>query len=181
LESGQLPAATPDGQVNFYDRTFLGKTIPGFYYGFNAGANYKGFDLSIFFQGQGDVQKVNYARWGGESMSGIGNNQWTSTKNRWTPENHSTTMPRAISGDPNGNTRFSDRWVEDNSFMRLKNIQIGYTVPASFVAKSRAIERARIYVSGTNLATFTKWTGIDPENDFIPPARTVTVGLNLGL
>ncbi|HYG20774.1 MAG TPA: TonB-dependent receptor [Ohtaekwangia sp.] len=180
LEGGQLPLDGPDGFVNGNDRTYLGKTIPGFYYGINLSAQYKGFDLSLLFQGVGDVQRINYARWGGETMSGSGLNYWTSVRDRWTPENPSSSMPRAIYGDPAQNNRFSDRWVEDAGFMRLKNFQLGYTVPSSVLGKTGFVDRIRVYISGSNVFTLTKWEGIDPENDGIPPARVFSLGISAG-
>lgn len=167
---------TPDGVINGNDRTYLGKTIPGYYYGFNVGANYKGFDLSIFFQGVGDVQKYNSIRSGLESMSGLAG-QGATTLNRWTEQNHSATMPRAVYGDPASATRFSDRFVENASYMRLKNIQIGYALPKQILANLQFIQNFRVYVSAVNLLTFTKYTGLDPENDLIPPTRQVQFGL----
>jgi hypothetical protein len=177
-DAGEILNPVPDSLVNPNDRIFLGKSIAGFYYGFNLGLQYKGFDLSLFFQGVGDVQKYNHARAGGEGMAGVGANQWTSTLGRWTPENPSASMPRAVRNDPNVNNRFSSRFVEDADFFRLKNAQIGYTIPASLLAKTGAIERIRLYVSATNLFTITGWKGIDPENDFNPPTRQLLFGLN---
>lgn len=168
----------PDSVINNNDRVFLGNTIAGHFYGFNIGANFKGFDVSIFFQGVGDLQKYNYARAFGEGMSSTGANQWTSTLDRWRPDAPSTTIPRAVRNDPNNNGRFSSRFVENASFMRLKNFQVGYTVPSSVFGKSRIVDRLRVFVSGTNILTFTNWTGIDPENDFVPPARQILFGLN---
>ncbi|WP_164851252.1 SusC/RagA family TonB-linked outer membrane protein [Larkinella soli] len=178
-EAGERINASPDNIVNSNDRTFIGKTIPGYFYGLNLGANWKGFDLSVFFQGIGDVQKYNSARAGGESMAGPGNNYWTSTLNRWTGPGTSTTMPRAVRSDPAQNNRFSDRFVEDAGFARLKNLQIGYTLPKSFARRLGGLENGRIYLSGTNLLTLTNWTGLDPENDAIPPARSLVAGINL--
>jgi hypothetical protein len=111
-------------------------------------------------------------------MAGSGLNYYTSVNGRWTPENPSSSMPRAIYGDPAQNNRFSDRWVEDAGFMRLKNFQLGYTLPSTLLSKTGFIERVRIYVSGTNVFTVTKWDGIDPENDLIPPARVFSLGVN---
>lgn len=177
-EPGEFFNPVPDSVVNNNDRIYLGKTIPGFFYGFNFGAAYKGFDISIFFQGVGDVQKFNSARAGGEAMSSTGANQWTSTNDRWTPENPSATMPRAVRNDPNANNRYSDRFVEDAGFLRLRNIQVGYSLPSSLLEKTGAIDRVRIFFSGTNLMTITDWQGIDPENDFVPPTRQLLFGIN---
>jgi hypothetical protein len=87
-------------------------------------------------------------------------------------------MPRAVVNDPNSNNRYSDRFVEDAGFMRLKNLQIGYTIPGSVLGKTGVIERCRIYFTGTNVLTFTRWKGIDPENDFVPPTRQYMIGLS---
>ncbi len=173
-EGQQFKSSTPDGVVDNYDRTNIGKTVPSFYYGLNLTAALKGFDLSIFFQGIGDVQKYNYVRAAGESMSGRGLNYWTTTDNRWTPENPSTTMPRAIYNDPNDNNRTSSRFVEDAGFLRLKNLQFGYSLPSTMKFASRV----RVYASATNLFTVTQWTGLDPENDEIPPTRVLQLGLS---
>lgn len=178
---GREIGSAPDGTVNLDDRDFIGKTIPGYFYGFNLGANWKGIDASVFFQGIGDVVRFNGERAGGESMGGPGNNYWTSTLNRWTPQNPSTTMPRAAFSDPAQNNRFSDRFVESSAFLRLKNLQIGYTLPKTLTQKLGGMENCRVYFSGTNLLTFTKWTGLDPESfGTIPPTRSVQVGVNIG-
>lgn len=177
-DPGQIVNPEPDGIVNNNDRTYLGKRIAGYYYGLNLGFTYGGFDLSIFFQGVGGVQKYNYERAGGESMSSTGANQWTTTNNRWTGEGTSTTMPRAVRNDPNGNNRFSSRFVENAGFLRLKNVQLGYTLPASLLDKTGAIEHVRIFLSGTNLLTITDWTGNDPENDIFPPLRQTMIGIS---
>ena len=177
---------SPDSLINDNDRTYLGKTIPGYYYGFSVAADYKGIDLSIFFQGVGDVQRYNGIRSGLESMGGPAN-QWASTLDRWTPTNHSTTMPRAVFEDPAAATRFSSRFVENASYLRLKNVQIGYSLPKTVLGNLGFIQNLRLYVSGVNLLTFTKWSGLDPEADsgagpnginVIPPTRQFLFGVN---
>jgi TonB-dependent starch-binding outer membrane protein SusC len=168
----------PDGLINTDDRVFLGKTIPGFFYGFGANASWKGIDFSFLFQGVGDVQKYNDVRAAGEGMSSNGIGQWATTLGRWTPSNPSTSMPRAVYNDPNQNTRRSSRFVEDAGFMRLKSIELGYRLPADLLGRTGVISGLRVYISGINLATFTNWTGIDPENDLYPPAKQVLFGLN---
>jgi hypothetical protein len=115
--------------------------------------------------------------------------------NAWSPQNTNTDIPRSISGDPNQNSRTSDRFLEDGSYLRLKNLQIGYTIPATTIGKltNNILSRTRVYVSSQNLLTFTKYTGYDPEVssknynllnngiDYVqyPQARTLMVGLNL--
>lgn len=182
-DAGAFPTAGADGKVNADDRTFLGTTIPGFFYGINLGANYKNFDLSVFFQGIGDVYRYNGQRANGENMGSTGSNQWTTVKDRWTTTNPSTTMPRAVRSDPAQNNRFSDRFVESAAFTRLKNVQLGYNLPRTLAANLGFLQGLRVYVSGTNLLTFTKWTGLDPEDvnrdgGVVPPGRTFTLGIN---
>ncbi|PJJ75714.1 TonB-linked SusC/RagA family outer membrane protein [Thermoflavifilum aggregans] len=176
---GKFEKPGPDSLINDNDRTYLGSTIPSFYYGFNVGVAFKGFDFSAFFQGIGGVKKYNEVRAAGEAMSDSkGANQWASVMNRWTPDHPSATMPRAVINDPAGSTRFSSRWIENAGFMRVKNIQLGYTFNRRMLEKLGFIESLRIYLSAVNLYTFTQWTGYDPENDRNPPARQFLVGVN---
>ena len=153
-----------DGQVNADDRTVLGSPIPGFFYGFNLQGTYKGFDLSVQLQGIGDRQIYNQARSQLEALSG-NNNFSTSVLSRWTGPGTSNSMPRLTEGDPNGNQRFSDRWIEDAGFMRIKNLQFGYTVPAEVLERvtNNFISNIRVFFGAQNLATFTDYTGFDPE------------------
>ena len=169
---------SPDSVINDNDRVYLGKTIPGFFYGFGLNASYKNIDFSIFFRGQGDVQRINDVKRSGESMSSTGLNQLATVLNRWTPTNPSTTIPRAVYGDPRQQNRFSDRWVEDAGFMRLQNLELAYRIPASVLGKTGFIQGIRVYVMGTNLLTFTNYSGVDPENDYNPVARQWVFGLN---
>ncbi|MEO5593351.1 MAG: TonB-dependent receptor [Chitinophagaceae bacterium] len=170
---------TPDSLVNSNDRTYLGKTIPGYYYGLSLAAEWKGFDLNIFFQGVGDVQKYNFVRAGLESM-GSAANEWATTLNRWTATNHSATMPRAIYGDPAAFNRVSSRFVENASYVRLKNLQLGYKFPPGILNKTKVAQNIRIYVSAVNLFTITKYKGLDPENALIPVTRQFLVGISAG-
>jgi len=173
-----------DGVINEDDRTFLGSPIPDFNYGFSLSGSYKRFDANLFFQGVGGAERVNFARIAGEGMNSQGLNQWTTVLNRWTPDNPSTTMPRAVRGDPGSNNRFSDRWVEDASFLRLKNFQVGYTLPSDFLSGLGANgTNYRIYVSGRNLVTITDWTGLDPEvnQNAVPLPRTFIFGIQADL
>jgi TonB-linked SusC/RagA family outer membrane protein len=153
-----------DGDVDASDRTFIGSSMPDFYYGLNLSAAYKGFDLSIFLQGVSGIDIYNDAGRSLQDMSG-GNNQLTDVLGRWHGENTSTTIPRASRDDPNGNNRYSDRWIEKGDYMRIKNVQIGYTIPASTLSgvTKNIISGSRIYIGINNLATFTKYKGYDPE------------------
>lgn len=168
---------SPDSIINANDRSYLGKSIAGFYYGFNFNANYRGFDVSLFFQGVGDVQRYNGVRAGLEGMGSLAN-QSNTVLDRWTPTNPSQTMPRAEYNNRFGASRFSDRYVENANYLRLRNVQIGYTIPANILGKTGFIQSIRFYGSGVNLFTVTPWTGLDPETDGVPLTRQFLFGIN---
>ena len=178
---------TPDGVVNTNDRVYIGNTIPEYFYGLNLGVSWKGFDIAFFFQGIGGLDKYNWELAGGVAMSGMGNNQWTNTLNRWTPSNmnvwdpnnKANSLPRAVRNDPGSNNRFSNRFVESASYMKLRDITLGYTLPSEMLTNINWLERLRIYVSGQNLWTVTNWSGIDPENNNIPIPIVLSTGLNV--
>lgn len=172
-------STTPDGKLNSFDQTEIGKTIPGYTYGLNLDAGWKGFDLSINFYGEGDVQRINEIRRRFESMNSPNTNYFTSTLNRWTPQNPSTDMPRAVSDDPAKNNRLSDRWVESAAFFRINNWQLGYSLPASVLGKVKFISSVRLFVGGQNNLYMFQWSGIDPVNDEYPLPRTYSTGLNV--
>lgn len=165
----------PDTTVNEYDQTYLGKTIPSYYYGIAINLGYKGFDLSANFTGVGDVQKYDYMRQQLTQMSGE-INQSTDVLNRWTPSNPSTTFPRAAEGDPGGNNRFSDRFVENAGYFRFANLQIGYTLPFSR-EQVKFAENIRFWIGGSNLFCITPWKGLDPENEDNPVPRSYLFGI----
>ncbi len=149
-----------DGVINDKDRTYLGKTIPDFYYGFNMDATYRHFDVGLFFSGVSGIQKLDIMRRRVETVHGNSNNRSVTVLNHWTPQNHSTTMPRNTTDDPNRNDRIdSQRWVDNGSYFRLRNLQFGYTLPDGYFGT----KRTRIYVSGTNVFTITPYKGLDPE------------------
>ncbi|MBP2832880.1 TonB-dependent receptor [Aquimarina sp. U1-2] len=166
-----------DGELNTLDQTYLGKTIPGYYYGINLNLDYKGFDLAVFFRGVGDVQKYNEEKRLGEGFTTVGRNYFNSLFDSWTPENRNTSIPRLIVGDPAGNTRFSDRWIEDADFLRLQNVQLGYTFGPDLLDQIKATN-LRIYTNLTNVFVITPYSGIDPEDDTTP--FTFSMGLNVG-
>ncbi len=173
----QWVGTEPDGKINDFDRTYLGKTIPGYYYGLNLNFDYRNWDLSFNFRGVGDVQKINNVRQARESMGAGGANFLTSVLDRWTPQNPSTTMPRAIANDPAGNNRMSDRWVEDAGFFRLQNMQLGYTFSPDLLNKI-GINSTRLYLSGSNLFVITPYSGLDPENDTTPVVLSAGININ---
>ncbi|NML19250.1 TonB-dependent receptor [Pseudoflavitalea sp. G-6-1-2] len=150
-----------DGVIDELDKTYSGTAFPKYEFGFNVDAAYKNFDLTIFFQGVAGNKLYNGARFELEGMDAPRNFMF-STLRAWTPTNKNTDMPRAVWGDPNGNNRESTRFLEDGSYLRLKTIQVGYTLPHNLLNKAK-IERLRLYVSGQNLLTFTGYTGLDPE------------------
>jgi hypothetical protein len=150
-----------DGVIDGSDRSYLGSATPGFTYGFNSNLSYKGFDLRIFFQGVQGVELVNGLDYFTRNSTG----KWNSTVSRldrWTPENPTSNEPRMTLTDANENSRFSDRYVQDGSYLRLKNATLGYTIPAALTQKWK-ISNVRAYVSVDNLLTFTKYKGLDPE------------------
>ena len=149
-----------DSEIDADDRTYLGKTIPDFYYGFQVNSNWKQLDFSLFFNGVGGIQKYNAVRQRLGSMGGGGGNKLTSVLNHWTPTNPDAPNPRNVAGDPSGNNRFSSFWIEDANYFRLKNVQLGYNLPEGRFGLRNS---TRIYVAGTNLFTSTPYTGLDPE------------------
>ena len=156
-----------DGQITDDDRVIIGSPIPKFFGGLNFDGSYKQFDFSLFWYASVGNDILNYARRNLQSLAtnggvGVENVSEDFYLNRWTATNPSTTYARAVRDDKNGNTRVSDVYVEDGSFVRLRNLQIGYTLPAELVRKL-TLSRIRVYVSGQNLLTFTKYTGLDPE------------------
>ena len=178
---------TPDSIVDLNDRTFIGNSIAGHYYGINFGASWKGFDIGFSWQGIGDVQKWNGVFAANVSAAGRGNNLLVDVRNRWTPGNQHTwseknrfeTLPRITNGDVAGNFRFSNAFLGNAGFMRLRNLTLGYTVPRETLDRMGFIDNLRVYIMGNNVATLTNWKGIDPENDNVPIPATWSLGLNV--
>ncbi|RAI99834.1 TonB-linked SusC/RagA family outer membrane protein [Chitinophaga skermanii] len=178
-----------DGVINGDDKTFLGDPNPSHTYGINLSAHYKGFDFSLLLSGVGGNQVVN----GSRAYDRFYNNYTTQIFERWTGEGTSNRIPRVTMGDEaNGNyTKFSDLYVSNGAFMRLKSLNIGYDFKKT-IAKRLPVEQLRLYVSGLNLYTFTHYKGMDPEAGFgvdawssgtdlgyYPMPRTIMVGLNV--
>lgn len=173
-----------DGQITADDRTKIGNGTPDWTFGLNLNADWKGFDFNIFFQGvagsdvfdgtfRNDVSSGNYPSW---------------VLGRWTGEGTSNKYPRLAVGNDT-NWMVSDLYVCDGSYLRLKNITLGYTLPQQLTRKL-TIERLRVYVQAENLVTWTKYWGFDPEisssatslgidRGVYPQARTFTIGANI--
>jgi len=155
-----------DGVVDAGDRTILGSPYPGYFYGINLQAKYKGFDFSLLFRGVGDRQIYNSSRRTLEGLTGT-NNFSTQVLDRWTADGstNSSSNPRLAPGDPNGNNRISDRFVEDADYLRIQNMQLGYSLPQDQLRTwtKDFVSNMRFYISAQNLATFTGYTGFDPE------------------
>ena len=175
-----------DGYVNDNDRTMIGKGMPDWTAGLTMSADWKGIDLTLFFQGsfgndvfdycmRGDIPAQNRPGW---------------VLDRWIGEGTSNRIPRMTNANPNQNWRSSDLWVKDGSYVRLKTAQLGYTFPAKWM-KVVFIKNFRVYVAGENLLTFTKYEGFDPEmasdgyttigvdRGIYPQSRTITLGASI--
>ena len=183
-----------DGIINDADKTIIGKSLPDLNYGINFDCTFNNFDLNIFFIGVGNVDVYNQFR----SRSGLAAGDATSkdenklleVSNYWTPGNPVGDHTGIGLSDFNNNARFSSWWLEDASFFRLKNIQLGYTIPDRITSKVN-ISKCRLYVGGENLLVITKYNGYDPEvstigilngnvdNGTYPVPRVITFGLNV--
>lgn len=141
----------------------MGSFLPKLTYGFNVAATFRGFDFTMFIQGVQGNKIYNGTKVITEGMQRLFNSG-TPVLDAWTPTNTDTDIPRAVNGDPNGNARASDRFLEDGSYLRIKNLSIGYTLPTSALGfTGGAVKKFRVYVSSQNLVTMTKYTGYDPE------------------
>jgi TonB-linked SusC/RagA family outer membrane protein len=192
---GTFSPGPPDGKITTDDRTFLGKTIPDYFYGLQSNVTYRSWDLSLFFSGVGGVQKYNAVAQKLSNVSGGGGNKTVSVLDHFSATNPNSDNPRAVVNDPNQNDRLSDRWIENANYFRLKNIQVGYTLPDGMFGLKNG---TRVYVAGTNVFTATPYSGLDPEfstsidfdrstnavqqqsgtdNGFIPQPRTWQFGV----
>jgi TonB-linked SusC/RagA family outer membrane protein len=177
------PDGKPDGRITDADRTFIGSYLPKFTYSLNYSASYKNLDASIFLQGVQGNKIFNADRVITEGMIRLFNSG-TQVLNAWTPTNTNTDIPRAVSGDPNQNARVSTRFIENGSYLRLKNLMIGYNFAAGRLQSwtKGVVQRFRIYVSAQNLLTLTDYKGWDPEVGAVNTKanRTLTTGIDYG-
>lgn len=170
-----------DGLLDDNDKTDIGNSFPWMTYGLNLSAEYRGFDVQLFFQGVAGNEIYNAVR---HRTEGKGEEATLSTSMRdvWSASNPYGTIPNPYGTSLNMSN--SSRFVEDGSYLRLKNVQVGYTLPARLLS-SAGISRCRFYVTGSNILTLTGYTGYDPEVgsgiDYgnYPQSRTVTLGVNL--
>lgn len=180
-----------DGVINARDQTIIGNPWPKFTYGLNSGISYKGIDFKLQLQGTygNDIYMALKFRMEGANFFNKTLNVW---ENRWTGPGTSNRVPRQTTNDPNNNMRSSEYYVEDGSYMRVRNVQIGYRLPRNVIK----LRSARIYASVQNLLTFSKYPGFDPEigtnrannplyigidETNYPLPRIYTIGINMGL
>lgn len=175
-----------DGSINEMDRTYLGNPTPDVTTGFMGSINYKNIECSVFVQGSFGHQVFN----GIHRKDLRFTNHTTQLLNRWTGEGTSNTQPQYSWADNNNNHRISDLYIENASFVRLKNLQLGYTVPTNLAQKVK-LQKVRFYVSGENLVTLSNYAGIDPEigafgsfdigidRGVYPQAKTLRVGAEI--
>jgi TonB-linked SusC/RagA family outer membrane protein len=172
------------------DRQVIGDPNPDFTGGFHHRVRYKQFELQALFTFSQGNDVFNYVRYRLESLSGV-ENQLQSATNRWRSNGQVTTMPKATWGDPMGNSRFSDRWIEDGSYFRLRTLSLQYNIP---LTPTGFLKSAAVYASATNVFTLTEYKGYDPEFSLTPSVygqgidtgldplyRTVTLGVRIGL
>ncbi len=163
-----------DGSIDDADRTIIGNPTPDWTFGFNLGADYKGFDLNLFIQGAS----------GNDIFNGTRRHDLTTANmparflDRWTGEGTSNSIPRSTLSDPNGNfSKISDFYIEDGSFLRIKDLQVGYTLSDSALSFLK-MTKVRLYVAAQNLLTFTDYNGFDPE---IGAAGSLNIGIDRGI
>ncbi|MCW3107760.1 MAG: TonB-dependent receptor plug [Segetibacter sp.] len=196
------PDGKPDGKITPDDRTFIGSPHPKFILGFNANVNFKGFDLSGFLYWKCGGQIANYTRYWTDFNTFQAGRTRRVLYESWTPENHNALLPRITSNDATSGTLPVSYYIEPGGYLRLRNLQLGYTLPKTILDKF-GIDRLRFYVQAQNLFTITKYTGLDPEittvntgrNDYTrrfadrnlgvdvanyPTAKSIIFGLNLG-
>jgi len=179
-----------DGVLDDDDKVFFGSGLPTLEYGVNFNATYQNFDLNLFIQGVSGNNMYNGMKMWLYRTDRI-ENVSADLVNAWSPNNTGSNIPRNVSTDPNSNIRPSDYFLENGSYLRVRNLQIGYTLPSNLMNKT-SLQRARVYVSAYNVLTITDYTGFDPgisnsglftrgvDRGFYPLTKSFVVGLNLG-
>jgi TonB-linked SusC/RagA family outer membrane protein len=184
-----------DGVVDQNDQTFLGSSIPKLTYGFNVGGTYNNFDFKLFFSGVWGNKLLAAFKYYTDGFFVSGYNMEKEALGRWTGAGTSNRLPRLIQSDPNNNSRVSSFYLQSGSYLRLQNMQIGYSLPRVLMHRI-GVKSLRFYFSAQNLLTFTKYKGFDPEigqqysgsggtldigvdNGTYPQSRTLSLGANL--
>ncbi len=182
-----------DNVIDSDDRMYIGNPNPDFTYGLNLGATYKNFDVSLFFYGSQGNDIFNYNKWWIDFWPSFQNQKSPDLLYRsWTPERTSATTPKASNkSNFSTNTQSTSYYVENGSFLRLRNLQVGYNFPKSVISKV-GMSSARLYVQGVNLFTISKYSGLDPDlnnsgDTFFgvdegnyPLVKQYTVGVHIG-
>lgn len=175
-----------DGIINDKDRTWIGNPNPRFTYGLNINLSFKNFDISTFWQGVGDVDVINAKKYQTDfwSVDDVGSNKGTRLLNAWSPQNPNSNIPAVTTIDSNAESRLSTYYVENGNYLKLRVLQIGYTLPKS-VSDNYGISNFRLYTSVQNLWTIKSknFTGVDPETPAFgyPLPLTVNFGVNISL
>lgn len=183
------PDGVADNVINKYDKTAIGSMLPELIGGITNTFHYGNWSLSAFVNFVSGNEVYNYLRYKNESMVDLAN-QSTNVLNRWQYEGQLTDVPAAMWGDPVGNSDFSTRWIEDGSYLRLKNVSLSYKIPHEFLT----FKYAEFYVSATNLLTLSNYLGYDPEFAYsynlidqgidygqTPHPRQFLIGIKIGL
>ena len=183
------PGGLPDGIINDFDKTTIGSSIPDYFGGIFNNFHYKNWTLNTFIQFVYGNDVFNYVRYLNESMTDL-SNQSSRVASRWQYDGQVTDVPRALADDPIGNSGFSTRWIEDGSYLRIKQISLSYRIPDKFLL----FNNAEFYVSANNILTLTKYLGYDPEFSYsmsqayqgvdygmAPQNRQFIAGIRIGL
>lgn len=172
-----------DGQINGNDRDFVGSPHPDLTAGLTLGFNYKHFDFTAFFSGSFGNDVYNLTKYLGEFYDQSQYNKNSTILNAWTSTNTNTSVPRVSQDDPNNNIRPSTYYIESGSYVRLKNLKVGYTIPKNVLSKVN-MQSAYLYVQATNLFTITGYNGIDPEvglQSYTSSSRNLDIGIDRGV
>lgn len=179
------PGGSPDGKIDSYDRAVISSYTGGsapYTYGLTLNGEWKGLSVEIFFQGSAGFKKMYNDGYNRNSLNG-GNRSWAIWSDYWTPDNTDARMPKPADWDASPDRNGSTFWTWDGSFVRLKYVNLAYSLPASLIGKA-GLEQARLFVAGSNLLTFSKFKWYDPEIGSAmsyPNVKTLIVGLTLGL
>ena len=172
-----------DGTINDEDRAFIGSPHADFTYGVNFSVAYKAFDFTMFFQGSQGNDIYDLSRYYSDFFNLANYNKISRILNAWTSQNTNTDLARVSLNDPNNNIRPSSYYVQDGSYLRLKTLQVGYTLPENIADKIKA-SRIRLYLEAYNLFTITGYDGLDPEiglQNYTNDDRNLDIGVDRGI